>query len=98
MHKSTSSKRNSFKPYAIASTVLVLAGGAAGLVAGVTPATAANLAHQPDTQIAIFMVPLTLLVLAIMFEVGRVVLRGAVPAEAPASRKRRPLSTSGRSD
>ena len=92
MHKTTSSKRISFKPYAIASTVLVVAGGAAGLIAGVTPATAANLAHQPDTQIAIFMVPLTLLVLAMMFEVTRVVLRVKVPAEAPVSRNRRPLS------
>ena len=92
MHKSTSAKRKIIKPYAIASAILMVAGAAAGLMAGVTPATAANLAHQPDTQIAIFMVPLTLLVLAMMFEVTRVVLRGNVPAELPAARNRRPLS------
>lgn len=89
MHKSTSPKRKSFKLYATVSTVVVAAGSMAALVAGVTPATAASLATQADTQIAIFMVPLTLLVLAILFEVARMTLRGALPAEAPARRQTR---------
>ena len=92
MHKSTSPKRKFFKPYAVASSVLATVGIAAGLIAGVTPAAAADLAHNPDTQIAIFMIPLTLLVLVMMFEVTRAVLRGNVPAELPAARNRRPLS------
>jgi hypothetical protein len=85
MHKSTSPKRKSFKLYAIASTVLVTSGSVAALVAGVTPATAANLATQPDTQIAVFMVPLTILVLAIMFEVTRFALAWPPPGRSTAS-------------
>ncbi len=79
-------------PYAIASSIVAIAGAVAGVMAGVTPATAATLAQQPDAQIAVFMVPLTLLVLAMMFEVTRMVLRGNVPAELPAPRNRRPLT------
>lgn len=89
MHKSTSPRRISFKPYAILSTAIVGLGAAAALVSGVTPATAANLASQPDTQIAVFMVPLTILVIAILFEVTRFAMRGALPADAP--RRRQPL-------
>jgi hypothetical protein len=93
MHKSTSTKRKSFRLYAIASTALVAIGSAAALIAGVSPATAANLATQPDTQVAVFMVPLTILVIAILFEVSRIALRGALPTEAPARRPaRRPWS------
>lgn len=83
MHKSTSPKRKSFRRIAIATTALVTGGAAAALMVGVTPATAANLASQPDTQIAVFMVPLTILVLAVLYEVARIVLRGNLPAEAP---------------
>lgn len=86
MHKSTSPKRKSFTLYTVLSALL-LAGGAAGaLAAGVTPAIAADLASQPDTQVAVFLVPLTILVLAVLFEVARVVLRNNVPAEAPVRR------------
>lgn len=92
MQTSSSAKRKKLTPYAIVTSVLLVAGTAAGLVAGVTPASAASLAQQPDTQIAVFMIPLTLLVLAVMFEVTRMVLRGAVPAELPARSNRRPLS------
>lgn len=87
MHKSTSPKRKSFKRFAIVSAALVTTGSAAALMAGVTPATAANLANQPDTQIAVFMVPLTILVLAVMYEVARIALRGSLPVEAPAPRR-----------
>jgi UDP-N-acetylmuramyl pentapeptide phosphotransferase/UDP-N-acetylglucosamine-1-phosphate transferase len=86
MHKSTSPRRKSFTLYTILSSALIALGAAGALAAGVTPATAANLATQPDTQIAVFMVPLTVLVLALMFEVARVVLRNTVPVEAPAPR------------
>lgn len=90
MHKSTSTKRKSFRLYAIASTALVGVGSVAALIAGVTPATAASLATQPDTQIAVFMVPLTILVIAILFEATRIALRGPVPVDAP---RRRPART-----
>ncbi|WEK05393.1 MAG: hypothetical protein P0Y65_03810 [Candidatus Devosia phytovorans] len=87
MHKSTSPKRKSFKRFAIASTALVSIGAASALAVTVTPATAANLASQPDAQIAVFMVPLTILVVAVLFEVTRFALRGNLPVEAPARRR-----------
>ena len=93
MHKSTSPRRKSFRLYAIASTAILALGSMVALIAGVTPATAANLASQPDTQIAVFMVPLTILLIAILFEAARIALRGALPAEAPLRRTtRRPWS------
>ncbi|MET3924708.1 hypothetical protein [Devosia sp. 2618] len=89
MHKSTSPKRKSFKVYAISSTAVLVGGVATALIAGVTPATAANLAHQPDAQIVAFMLPLTILVLAMLFEVARIALRGNIPVQARASRSAR---------
>jgi hypothetical protein len=86
MHKSTSSTRKGFRRLAIASTALLGLGSVAALIAGVTPATAANLASHPDTQVAVFMVPLTILVVAILFEAARIALRGALPVEAPPPR------------
>ena len=98
MHKSTSPKRKSFRRVAIATTALVTGGAAAALMAGVTPATAANLASQPDTQIAVFMVPLTILVLAVLFEVTRFVLRGSLPVEAPVRPRASRHWSTGRSE
>lgn len=89
MHKNTSPRPKSFKRLAIGSTVVVAIASGAALVAGVAPASAADLMAQPDTQIAIFMVPLTLLVLATMIEVARMALRGPLPASAP-TRVRKP--------
>ena len=89
MHKSTSPRRKSFRLYAIVSAALLGLGSASALIAGVTPASAANLASQPDTQIAVFMVPLTILVVAILFEAARIAFRGALPAEAPLRRPAR---------
>ncbi|UJW86797.1 hypothetical protein [Devosia sp. SL43] len=98
MHKTTSPKRKSFRLYAIVSTVVVTAGSMAALIAGVTPASAASLATQVDTQIAVFMVPLTLLVLAILFEATRIALRGALPAEAPTRRQIRSYWSPGQGE
>ncbi|HTN63820.1 MAG TPA: hypothetical protein VL147_20075 [Devosia sp.] len=81
MHKSSSSKRKRVRLYALATTTLVGLGAAAALVAGITPATAANLAQNTDTQIAVFMVPLTLLVLAVLYEAVRISMRGTLPVE-----------------
>jgi hypothetical protein len=98
MHKSTSTRRKSFRLYAIASTAIVALGSVSALIVGVTPATAANLASQPDTQIAVFMVPLTILVIAILFEVARVALRGALPADAPRRRQALPNWSPGQGE
>lgn len=87
MHISTSGKRKHLGLYAAATTAFVASAAVLALMAGVTPAAAANLASQPDTQIAVFMVPLTILVAAITYEVARFALRGNLPAEAPAPRR-----------
>lgn len=93
MPKSSSPRRFRIRLYAILSGLVATVGAAAALFAGVTPAAAANLASQPDTQIAVFMVPLTLLVVAILCEVSRFALRGPLPAELPRPSSRRPLSS-----
>jgi hypothetical protein len=98
MHKSTSPRRKSFRLYAIATTAIMGLGSMAALMAGVSPATAANLATQPDTQIAVFMVPLTILVMAILFEVARIAFRGTLPAEAPVRRPARQHWSPGRNE
>jgi hypothetical protein len=98
MHKSTSAKRKSFKLYAIASSATLALGAAGALVAGVTPASAASLAHQVDPQIAAFMVPLTILLFAILYEAGRIALRGNLPVEAPAHRTARRYWSPGRGE
>ena len=56
---------------------------AAVLLAGVSPTQAANFVSQPDTQVAVFMVPLTLLLLVLLFEAARFVWRGPPPAQPP---------------
>ncbi|MBB4051811.1 hypothetical protein GGR20_001453 [Devosia subaequoris] len=89
MHKSTSPRRKSFRFLAVFGAI-GSALSAAVLIMGVTPARAASFAAQPDTQIAVFMVPLTLLVLALLFEVARFAWRAPLPAQAPARIRRRP--------
>lgn len=72
----------------------LLAGAASALgltgafLAGVTPALAADIAAQPDMQVAVFMVPVTILVLTMLFEVGRFVWRNRIPAFTPSRRRR----------
>lgn len=72
---------------AIASGFAVALGLSGAFLAGVTPALAADLAAQPDAQVAVFMVPLTILVMTMMFEVGRFVWRNRIPASTPPRRR-----------
>ena len=88
MHKSTS-RRKGFRLAALFGAVTAALSGIMALIAGVTPAWAANVASQPDTQVAVFMVPVTLLVLILLYEVGRFVVRGNLPADAPVRAPRR---------
>lgn len=83
MHKSTPRGRKGLRYLAALGSLAAIAGGAAALIGGVSPAWAANVASQPDTQVAVFMVPLTLLVLVLLFEAARFAWRGALPAQAP---------------
>lgn len=89
MHISTSPKRKSFTLLAVLGTFTLALAAAVALIAGVSPAQAANIASQADTQVAVFMVPLTLLVLVLLFEVARFARRGAIPAQAQPRRQRR---------
>lgn len=89
MHISTSPKRKSFTVLAVLGTISLLLAAAVALFAGVTPAQAANIASQADTQVAVFMVPLTLLVLVMLFEVARFARRGKIPVQAQPVRQRR---------
>ncbi|KKB86604.1 hypothetical protein VW29_01470 [Devosia limi DSM 17137] len=82
----------------MATTATLVIGASAALLTGVTPATAANLANQPDAQIAVFMVPLTILVLAMLYEVARFALRGNLPVEAPLRRNSRRYWKPGRDE
>ncbi|MGV8856426.1 MAG: hypothetical protein ACOH2L_17495 [Devosia sp.] len=70
------------------------AGAIIALLAGVAPANAASFASLPDAQIAAFMVPLTLLVLALLVEVARFALRGTLPDQVQARRRARRYSWS----
>lgn len=98
MHKTTSSQRKSFKLVALFGTLFAALGSAAALIATVSPAQAANFASQADIQVAVFMVPLTLLLLVMLFEVTRFIMRGQVPAQAQPVRPRRTLSSRPRAD
>ena len=88
MHISTSPARKSFKrPIALATVLAGVAAAGAVLTLGAGPALAAEFATQPDAQIAVFMVPVTMLILVMMFEVARFVWRNRIPSSAPARRR-----------
>lgn len=89
MHSSTSPKRKSFKLLALSLSLLVGGGSAAALFLGITPAEAATMVQQPDAQVAVFMVPLTILLAALLFEVARVTWRGKLPVEERVRARRR---------
>lgn len=96
MQEATSPKRKSFSLYAIVSTLVASATAVGAMLAGVTPASAASLATQPDTQIMVFMVPLTLLVLVLLFEVARFASRSAtLPTAVPARTRPRRYWSAG---
>ena len=91
MHESTSPQRKSFKRPALAATVVGGLGAAGALVGGVTPAAAAGFAQTIDAQVAVFMAPLSLLVLAMLWEVARLVWRGTLPEQLPQRGEAGPL-------
>ena len=58
---------------------------ASTIVDSISPARAASFARQPDTQVAVFLIPLSLVVLVLIFEVARFTWRGTPPAQEPRS-------------
>lgn len=87
MQKSVTPGRKKFRLFALLTTLLSGLGAAGALLAGVSPAIAADLVHEPNAQIAVFMVPLTLLVMVLLFEAARHVWRGKLPMPAPVRRR-----------
>ena len=83
--KLTSAKPNSFKAYAVASVVLATAGAAIVVFASVAPAAAASLTQSADAQIAVFVIPLALLMATVIFEVIRFALRHGLPRDTVAN-------------
>jgi hypothetical protein len=74
---------------AIASVIVAVAAAGIATFATVAPAAAASLTQDADTQIAIFVVPLALLLLAVVFEVTRFAVRNpALPDNGPPRRLR----------
>lgn len=98
MQKATSPKRKSFSLYAVVSAAFVTLGAGGAMLAGISPANAAAATTTPEAQIMVFMIPLTLLVLALMFEVARFALRDTLPAHAPAQRSTDRYWTPGRDE
>jgi hypothetical protein len=90
MQEVTSPKRRSFSLYALVSAALLTVGVIVAVLAGVAPASAASLATNPEAQVMVFMVPLTILVLVMLFEVARFALRNvALPTEVKPRRPTR---------
>ena len=99
MHKSASPRRKRAWLLGLAGSILLGLAATGAFLVGVTPAMAASLASQPDTQVAVFMVPLALLILVLLYEVARIAWRDAVPAPHPipagAARIGRPAGARG---
>lgn len=89
MQSSTSPRRKSFKLLVLSGSLVSGLGFAVALLTGITPATAASIVQQPDAQVAVFMVPLTILLAALLFEVARLTWRGKLPAERRLPARRR---------
>jgi len=80
MPRTTLSRSKSFIAcYALAAAVVALTSGAA-IYASISPSGAASLIGGIDTQVALFLVPLAVLMFAIIAEVLHATLRGVTPA------------------
>jgi hypothetical protein len=95
MHKSTSLQWQGIRVFNVLSGLALILGIAAAIFVTASPARAADLARQPDLQVAVFIVPLALLFALLLFEVARYVWRGKLPAEAPSPPNPRALLTVG---
>jgi FtsH-binding integral membrane protein len=82
MQSTTPSRPKSFIAYyAVALALVALTSGAA-VFANMAPQSAASLTRHIDTQVALFLVPLAVLMFAIIAEVLYVTFRGVTPAVA----------------
>jgi hypothetical protein len=83
MTESTSRKAKSFRILPLLTLFTILAGAGVAIFATVAPATAASLTQRADAQIAIFVVPLAVLLFGIIFEVTRFAMRAELPTQPP---------------
>ena len=83
--RTTSDRSKSFNAYTVLSAFLATAGAAVAVFAGVAPAAAASLTQSVDAQIAVFLVPLVLLMATVIFEVIRFALRHGLPRDPVAT-------------
>lgn len=81
MSDTTPAKPKSFTAFYLLALVAVALTSALAIYAGVSPSSAAALTHGLDARVAVFVVPLALLMLATIGEVVRVSLRGAIPGD-----------------
>ncbi|WP_323014838.1 hypothetical protein [Devosia sp.] len=88
MHISSARRPSRIRFFLVVGLALVAVAAIAGLALTLAPVRLEQLAREPDAQIAVFMVPLTLLVLAVLAEATRIVWQGKLPAPAPARRRR----------
>lgn len=86
MHKSTSEQRNSFKRHVAVNLAVGGLGVLGTVLVGAVPVNAAESAIPFNGRVAVFMVPLAMLIFAILFEVARVAWRGPLPEQAPERR------------
>lgn len=93
MQTTPSPRRKRARLVAALGTFVTALAAAAGFIAGVTPAMAADFIHQPDIQVLVFMVPLTLLVAILLIDAARFARRGKLPARL-ADQPARPLDWS----
>ncbi|WP_169196491.1 hypothetical protein [Devosia sp. MC1541] len=88
MQKSASPKSKNRRVFTLAGiSLLSIAAVAAISVSGVSPANAANLAQQADTQIAVFLIPVALLMAVMLYEAARFVMAGPLPARVTAPKR-----------
>ena len=73
-------------------------GAVSALMFGASPANAADFVKTIDAPVAAFMVPLSILVFAILFEVARITWRGTLPEQAPERRDARQYWQAGRGE
>ena len=88
MQASTTSRPKSFRRAIVVVAGLAALGATALSLSGVTPAMASELAQEPEVQMAVFLVPLILLMAVMLFEATRMIWRNRIPATAPARRRR----------
>lgn len=84
MHKTTQNRPKSFTVIYVIALAFVAMTCALAVLADTVPGVVAPLLHGVDTEVAVFVVPLAMLMFAIIAEVVHVSLSGSLPDDARA--------------